>query len=138
MRHLVEQAGLTDRIEVDSAGTASYHSGEAPDRRARMVARKRGIDVGGKARQWKRADWDRFDYVIAMDQSNLRDLQETSPSLDHLKKLKLLREFDQDAPRGASVPDPYYGGEEGFDDVLDICAAACRELLEHIRREHRL
>jgi protein-tyrosine phosphatase len=138
MRHLVGDAGLARSIEVESAGTASYHAGEAADRRARQAAERRGIALRGRARQFKRADWDKFDYVLAMDLTNLRDLQESAPSHDHLKKLKLLREFDSEAPPGASVPDPYYGDDDGFDEVLDICQSACEKLLAHVRREHGL
>jgi protein-tyrosine phosphatase len=138
MRHLVQQAGLDGAIKVDSAGTASYHAGELPDRRARLVAKRRGVELSGRARQFLRSDWDHFDYVVAMDLSNMRDLQESVPSQDYLKKLRLLREYDPEAPRGASVPDPYYGGDEGFDDVLDLCEAACRGLLDQIRRAHGL
>jgi protein-tyrosine phosphatase len=138
MRHLVREAGLESRVSLDSAGTAGYHAGELPDRRARAAAARRGIEVGGRARQFERADWSRFDYVLAMDQSNFDDLRATCPSDAAAGKLHLLRSFDPAAPRGAAVPDPYYGGDDGFDQVLDLCLAACRPLLERVRREHGL
>jgi len=138
MRHLVREAGLDGRIEVSSAGTAGYHVGDPPDPRARAAGARRGICVDGAARQFKRGDWQRFDYVIAMDRSNHDDLAATAPDAKSLEKLHLLRSFDASAPKGADVPDPYYGGDEGFDHVLELCLAACRELLLHIRREHAL
>lgn len=138
MRHLVAEAGLGDRIAVSSAGTAGYHSGELPDRRARAAGQRRGVLVDGRARQFQRSDWQRFDYVLALDRSNYEDLAETLQSSDQRQKLHLLRSFDPDSPAGASVPDPYYGGDEGFDEVMDLCFSACRPLLERIRREHGL
>jgi protein-tyrosine phosphatase len=138
MRHLVREAGLESRVVLDSAGTAGYHAGESPDRRARAAAARRGIEVAGRARQFLRADWSRFDYVLAMDQSNFDDLRVTLPSDDVATKLHLLRSFDPESPAGAAVPDPYYGGDDGFDEVLDLCLAACRPLLDRVRREHGL
>lgn len=138
MRHLVEQASLEGQIAVASAGTAGYHTGEAPDRRARAAGKRRGVVVDGRARQFQRSDWQRFDYVLAMDRSNYDDLSEMLPSAELKKKLHLLRAFDPAAPPGASVPDPYYGGDEGFDEVLELCFSACRPLLERVRREHGL
>jgi protein-tyrosine phosphatase len=138
MRHLLEQAGLADVVEVDSAGTAGYHSGESPDRRARAAGRRFGVEVGGQARQFKRGDFQRFDYVLAMDRSNFDDLVELAPDAEARGKLHLLRSFDPASSTGASVPDPYYGGDEDFDDVVQICLAACAPLLERLRREHGL
>lgn len=136
MRHLVSEAGLAGRIEIDSAGTAAYHAGESPDRRATLTARRRGIELSSRARQFKAGDWERFDYVLAMDTSNLRDLDASVPSSAARDKLSLLRAFDPESPPDAGVPDPYYGGDAGFDEVLDLCEAACRGLLEHIQKEH--
>jgi protein-tyrosine phosphatase len=138
MRHLVKEAKLEGIVKVESAGTAGYHSGEAPDRRARAAGARRGIDIDGAARKFVRADWDRFDYVLAMDRSNYEDLESTAPAEVRAGKLHLLRSFDPVSPAGANVPDPYYGGDDGFDDVLDQCLAACRPLLERIRRERGL
>lgn len=138
MRHLVREAGLESKIQVDSAGTAGYHTGEPPDQRARAAGARRGIEIAGSARQFRRSDWSRFDYVLALDRTNRDDLARTAPSADVLEKLHLLRSFDPAAPPEASVPDPYYGGDDGFDLVLDLCLAACRPLLERIRGEHGL
>jgi protein-tyrosine phosphatase len=138
MRHLVREAGLEGRITVDSAGTAGYHAGDAPDRRACAAAKRRGVDIAGQARQFQRADFQRFDYVLAMDHSNQQDLAALAPNAAALTKLHLLRSFDPASPAGADVPDPYYGGEDGFDHVLELCFAACKPLLERVRREHGL
>lgn len=138
MRHLLQGAGLAEVVEVDSAGTAGYHAGEPPDARARAAGRRLGVEVGGRARQFKRADFQRFDYVLAMDRSNFEDLAELAGDAESQKRLHLLRSFDPSSPAGASVPDPYYGDDEDFDDVVRICLAACTPLLERLRREHHL
>ncbi len=136
MAMLVERAGLTERIELDSAGTSAYHIGERPDRRSAEAARRRGIELRGRARQFVTSDFDDFDYVVAMDKANLRDLEVLCRSVADRNKLSLLRDYDPESPKGAGVPDPYYGGEDGFDRVLDICEAGCRQLLEQLRRNH--
>jgi protein-tyrosine phosphatase len=136
MRHLVREAGLERSIVVDSAGTGSWHVGDSPDRRASAAGRGRGIEISGAARQFQRSDFAKFDYVLAMDSSNYDDLRELAPNADAKKKIHLLRSFDPGSPRDASVPDPYYGGAEGFDEVVELCLAACRPLLERIRKEH--
>jgi protein-tyrosine phosphatase len=133
MRHLVAEAGLTDRIFVESAGTSAYHLGEPPDRRSSLAARRRGVDIGNRGKQFTRRDFERFDYVLAMDESNLSELERLSTGSNVGEKLRLLRSFDPAAGERASVPDPYYGGEDGFDEVLDMCFAACVPLLTSIR-----
>jgi len=138
MRHLVREAGLEGTIVVESAGTAGYHQGEAPDRRARAAGARRGIPIDGRARQFLAQDFQRFAYVLAMDRSNFDDLAALAPETARAGKLHLLRSFDPASPAGANVPDPYYGGDDGFDDVLDLCLAACRPLLARVRREHGL
>ena len=138
MRHLVREAGLERVIRVDSAGTAGYHSGDPPDFRACAAGERRGILIGGAARQFERGDFQRFEYVLAMDRTNYEDLLALAPDADAKKKLHLLRSFDPSSPPGASVPDPYYGDEAGFDLVLELCLAACKPLLERVRREHAL
>jgi protein-tyrosine phosphatase len=137
MRHLVVERGLASVIEVDSAGTAAYHTGEKPDRRSTAAALRRGVELVGRARQFRHQDWQQFDYVVAMDQANFDDLAARAPKALH-SKLSLLLQFDPASESGASVPDPYYGGEQGFDQVVDLCFAGCRGLLEHIRHQHRL
>lgn len=136
-RHLLGQAGLDERVVVDSAGTGAYHLGKPPDRRAVAAARRRGIEVAGAARRFERADAERFDWVLAMDQENLADLRPLV-GLGGRARLQLLRDFDPAAPPGASVPDPYYGGDAGFDEVVEQCLAACAGLLVRVRAEHGL
>ena len=135
-RHLLAEADLTDAIVVDSAGTAAYHVGESPDRRSTATARQRGIVLEGAARRFEKADFERFDYVVAMDASNERNLHQLAPDDAAEEMISLLRDFDSESAAGAEVPDPYYGGADGFEDVLDICLAGCAGLLAHIRREH--
>jgi protein-tyrosine phosphatase len=137
-RHLVAEAGLTSAFEIDSAGTAGYHSGEPPDHRARAAGKRAGIPVGGEARQFVTADFARFDHVIAMDFANAKDLRRIAPSAEASAKIRLLRSFDPEAVANAPIPDPYYGEEQGFDDVLELCRTACRYLLEELRKESRL
>ena len=131
-RRFVADAHLSEKVVVDSAGTAAYHVGEQADARARSAGKRRGYDLNGRARQFARADFDRFDYVLAMDQDNLRALLKLAPSDAAKAKVRLLRSFDATATTGAEVPDPYYGGARGFDEVIDICERACRGLLETI------
>jgi protein-tyrosine phosphatase len=138
MKHLVAREGLSERVAVESAGTADYHTGELPDRRARAAARARGIDLDSRARQFVPADFDRFDYVLAMDSENECNLKRLAPDARARAKLRLFRSFDPTSPLGAPVPDPYYGGDDGFEQVLDLCEAACAGLVSHLRREHRL
>lgn len=138
MAHLLEKAGLEDAVEIDSAGTSAYHVGESPDRRSTAAARKRGIRLFGASRQFVKGDFKRFDYVVAMDTSNRSRLMALAHDEHARAKISLLRDFDPDSPADAEVPDPYYGGERGFDEVLDICLAGCRGLLDHLRAKHSL
>jgi protein-tyrosine phosphatase len=136
MRKLVADAGLAAHIDVESAGTSANHAGERADPRSRAAARARGIDLVDRARQFEPQDFERFQYVLAADRRNLADLSALAAGRP-VPHVTLLRSFDPASPSGAEVPDPYYG-EDGFDDVLDLCEAACRGLLEHIVREHGL
>ncbi|HXY76814.1 MAG TPA: low molecular weight protein-tyrosine-phosphatase [Steroidobacteraceae bacterium] len=123
-------------IEVDSAGTSGYHIGDAPDARARAAAARRGYDLSAlRARIVEPADFERFDLILAMDRENLRVLRRRAPATVH-QRLRLFLEF---APSGAAedVPDPYYGGANGFEEVLDLVEAATRGLLAHLRQQMR-
>lgn len=132
MRQLVEGAGLSAEVEVESAGTAGFHAGEPPDHRSAHAAAQRGILLEGKARRFDPPDWQRFDYVLAIDKGVMDSLRAGCPRGSE-SKLHLLRSFDPASPPGAGVPDPYYGGEQGFEHVLDLCDAACRGLLGDIQ-----
>jgi protein-tyrosine phosphatase len=133
MRALVRDAGLEKQIELDSAGTGSWHVGEPPDARATQTARRRGIAIEGAARQVQPSDFEEFDLILAMDSANLRNLRRLAPAAPTRAQVRLLREFDPAAGEDLDVPDPYYGGAEGFDRVLDLVHSACASLLEHLR-----
>lgn len=135
-RHLVEQAGLRDRIEIDSAGTSAYHIGEPPDARTTAVARRRGIVMKGTARQITERDLEEFDFVFAMDRENLANVRRLAKSGIVRAKIRLLREFDPQANGELDVPDPYYGGPRGFEDVHDMVERACASLLQHLRTQN--
>jgi len=123
-------------LEVDSAGTAGYHIGEPPDPRTRQAAARRGYDLTQlRARIVEPRDFERFDLILAMDRENLRALQHRAPETAH-ERLRLFLEF---APSGGpeEVPDPYYGGPNGFEEVLDLIEAATRGLLAHLRQRAR-
>jgi low molecular weight protein-tyrosine phosphatase len=138
MRSQVEAAGLARAIEIDSAGTGAWHIGDLPDSRARLEASRRGIELDSLARQFSTADFEHFDLVVAMDLDNVADLHALATHDGHRQKVRLLRDFDPHAPEGAGVPDPYYGGDEGFAEVFDLVEAACAGLVEHLQREHDL
>ena len=129
---LVDAAGMADQIHIDSAGTAAWHVGKRADSRSREEARKNGIELPSRARQFKPADFDRFDWVIAMDENNRTNLLRLTRTPADRAKIHMLRSFDPQSPAGASVPDPYYGGPQGFADVFDICMAGCVGLLKHV------
>ncbi|MDP2878850.1 MAG: low molecular weight protein-tyrosine-phosphatase [Sulfuricella sp.] len=130
-RHQVSETGQTDNIIIDSAGTHDYHIGAAPDRRAQQAALQRGYDLGGlRGRQVDAMDFHEFDYILAMDRENLANLFQVCPPHEQ-RKLKLFMEFS----RGFSereVPDPYYGGNQGFEKVLNMAEDAASGLLEEI------
>jgi protein-tyrosine phosphatase len=140
MRHLVREQGLEGSIEVDSAGTGGWHVGAAPDARASEAARRRSIVLEGAARQFAASDFDDYDLILAMDAENARDLLAIAPSEEAADKVRLLREFDpaSDGSGDLDVPDPYYGGDDGFDQVLDMVDAAARGLLERLRADGRV
>ncbi|HUP87869.1 MAG TPA: low molecular weight protein-tyrosine-phosphatase [Longimicrobiales bacterium] len=134
-RHLVAEANLNDRFEIDSAGTSSYHAGDPPDHRTTAVARKRGIELTGCSRAFVEEDLHRFDYVIAMDGENHAVIERTARKVTDMNaRIHLLREFDPVARGDLNVPDPYFGGGDGFERVHDIVDRSCRELLAHVRQ----
>lgn len=133
-RHVVAEAGLGDSISVDSAGTHAYHVGEPADRRARQAAERRGISLDGiHARRVDNSDFERFDYVLAMDRDNLRLLADQAGP-EHRERVSLFLDFCDAAEE--EVPDPYYGGAAGFERVLDLVEEASRGLLETLRSRH--
>ncbi len=130
-KHLVAKNGLTAAIESDSAGTHDYHIGDPPDARSQAAAGRRGYDLSAlRARQVGSDDFAEFDYVLAMDETNLTALRRLCPA-SHRERVKLFLEFAPEAGR-RDVPDPYYGGAQGFEDVLDLVELAAQGLLDHI------
>jgi protein-tyrosine phosphatase len=135
-RHLVRERGLEDAFEIDSAGTSGYHRGAPPDARSAETARRRGIEVAGRSRQAGAADLRDFDYVIAMDAENEAELRALAAP-GARARVHRLREWDPE-PGDGDVPDPYYGGPRGFEDVHDIVERAAAAFLDHLVAEHGL
>lgn len=135
---LAEEAGVAHKYEVDSAGTSGYHIGEPPDPRMRRVAAGYGLHYDGSARKFNRQDFDRFDLIIAMSPSNREDLFRLGRDLDHQNKIHLLREFDPHGGPDAPVPDPYYGGIQGFEEVYTIVERSCQGLLRELEKDEGL
>lgn len=134
-RHLVAQNDLQDIIRIDSAGTHAYHVGESPDRRAQATAQKRGIDLSGiRARRVIASDFEKFDYVLAMDRDNYMILNELCP-VGYEERLSLFLDFASTLSI-KEVPDPYYGGVKGFDVVFDMVEQASRGLLDDIQQRY--
>jgi protein-tyrosine phosphatase len=134
MRHLVKQEGLAARVSVASAGTGDWHVGAPRDARSRAVGAARGIPLEGAAQQFTSAHFDSYDHVLAMDRANRDELLRLARSPEDEAKVRLLRSFDAAAPPDAEVPDPYYGGARGFEEVFELCEAACRGFLADLRR----
>jgi protein-tyrosine phosphatase len=130
---LVDEAGLSDRVKVDSAGTLGYHAGEAADERMRRAAHSRGVNITSRARKFRPADFEEFDYILVADDHNMSELDRLATQQWQRGRLQLMMDFARakDAPR--EVPDPYYGGPEGFEQVLDLLEDACAGLLEAVR-----
>jgi protein-tyrosine phosphatase len=133
-RQKVAEHGLASQVQVDSAGTHNYHPASPPDARAQAAASKRGYDLSGlRARQITAADYAAFDLILAMDWDNLAMLQDDCPP-EHQHKLRRLTEFCQHCASNV-VPDPYYGGAQGFETVLDLVEDSCEGLLAHVRSQ---
>lgn len=133
-QRMVEQTGLSRHVEVDSAGTHAYHIGNPPDPRAQSAALRRGIDLSlQRARRVEASDFKRFDYLLAMDEENLKSLRAACPP-QYVHKLSLFMEYAPEL-RMHEVPDPYYGGASGFEQVLDLVEAASEGLLRHLRQQ---
>ncbi|MHC4996651.1 MAG: low molecular weight protein-tyrosine-phosphatase [Planctomycetota bacterium] len=128
MRKVVADRGVSNRIEVDSAGTIGFHMGEPADARMRQAASRRGYNLDSRARQIEAADLDTFDLIVAMDRENLAGIHRLENGNDHAHKIKLLSEYLDDTWE-IDVPDPYYGGESGFEHVMDMIEEACPAIL---------
>jgi protein-tyrosine phosphatase len=133
---MVDEAGLSSQFQIDSAGTGSWHVGERPDARAALVAREHGVELDSHARQVTENDLRDFDYVVAMDRDNLHTLERMAAASGGDAEIRLLRTYDPD-PDGDEVPDPYYGGVTGFENVYQIVRRSCESLLAHLRATAR-
>ena len=131
MRGLAADAGLAGEVEVESAGTGNWHVGDAPDPRSVAAAAERGVELTGSARQVDGPDFESFDLLIAMDRSNRDALLRLAPGDGSRHRVKLLREYGDAAE--LDVPDPYYGGEDGFAEVVEIVERCCAALLDEVR-----
>jgi protein-tyrosine phosphatase len=134
MLHLVEQHKLHDKFHIDSAGTAGYHVDEAPDTRTVRNAKKNGVDLSRlRARKFSSADFDAFDRIFVMDESNYRDVIRMTKDKGHHSKIDYLLNLSHQG-KNLPVPDPYYGREEGFEEVFQLVLKACQKLIEpHIK-----
>jgi protein-tyrosine phosphatase len=134
MNHLIEKAGLEGQIICDSAGTSGYHINEPPDPRMTAAARRQGIALTGHSRKVEPPDFEQFDLILAMDRDNYRTLLERERTGFHQGKIRLMCDFCSQSPE-TEVPDPYYGGADGFDHVINLLLDACGGLLEHVKQE---
>jgi protein-tyrosine phosphatase len=135
MNHLIVNRGLGDLIQCDSAGTSDYHVGAAPDLRMTQAARKSGITLAGRSRQFEILDFNTFDFILAMDQVNYQSLIMLDRTGQFQDKVRLICDFCQ-AFSDKDVPDPYYGGPDGFKHVIDLLTDACNGLLEYVIQNH--
>lgn len=134
-RQKVVKAGLSDKIQIDSAGTGDYHIGEDPDERTIEVARKNAIPIDHKARQFEKADLQTFEYIVAMDTDNLRNIQDMA-SQEITSRIILMLDYHDSGE--VNVPDPYFGGQDGFDNVFSLLDSSLENFLEFLKKEHQL
>ncbi len=138
MQSLVEEAGLEEIVEIDSAGTSSEHLGEEPDPRTHEAAAENGVTLTGTARQFEIEDFGEFEYVLSMDGENRDELSSLAPDEEAEEKIFLVRDFEPNARRDQDVPDPYYGGSDSFEETFRVLDRACRGLLVHLIDQHEL
>ncbi|WP_020394529.1 low molecular weight protein-tyrosine-phosphatase [Thiolinea disciformis] len=135
---LVRQRGWLEQIQIDSAGTHAYHIGSSPDERSQAAALERGVDLSQqRARQVRSADFEQFNYILAMDRQNFQALQALAANSEQRQRVYLMMDFAQ-RWQEREVPDPYYGGAQGFQRVLDMVEDASEGLLAHLAKQHRL
>ena len=133
MESLVRQEGLEKKILVSSAGVSGWHVGEPPDNRMQDTAKKHGISLNSRARHFQATDYKELDLVLAMDQSNLNTLKSLGSDFEAREKLFLFRSFDPQNDGNLEVPDPYYGGDQGFELVYEMVARTCPNILDHLK-----
>ncbi len=132
MERLVEEKGVADKFEIDSAGLYGGHAGDLPDARMRTHARQRGLNLTHRSRQVRESDFDRFDIIVAMDDSNYDRLRRMAPTVEDERKVVKMADFFTLHPWADCVPDPYYDGAEGFENALDLIEDGCETLLRNV------
>ena len=135
LQSIVDERGLTDRVEIDSAGMSSYHRGDLPDQRMRVHARRRGLELTHRSRPVEHADFERFDLILAMDDSNYDHLRELADSVEEMEKVHRIADYFRQYRACDCIPDPYYGGSEGFENVLDLLDDACQNIADMIEND---
>lgn len=136
MRRIVEREGLEDVITIDSAGIGGWHAGQLPDRRMRSHGAAHGYDFCSRARQFAPADFGRFDIIVAMDDENRADLMAMARTEEERRRIVMMAGFLRHHPGYTTVPDPYYGGDSGFELVIELLEDACEGLLEHLKERY--
>lgn len=131
MNHLITEAGMSDKIICDSAGTSGYHIGASPDRRMNAAAITKGIELQGKSRKLKPSDLQQFDLILAMDRENYQDILYLDREGKYESKVRLMCDFATDRNE-REIPDPYYGGQDGFNYVIELLFDACAGLLDYV------
>lgn len=135
-QHLVNERGLGSYFYVDSAGTSAFHIGEKANSKSRKVALENGVELKSRARRFDRNDLDEFDLILAMDSENFHNINDLDPKNSHSHKIKKMRDFDP-SPGDGDVPDPYYGGLDGFQNVYDVVYRSCDNLLDELEEKIR-
>lgn len=132
MQQIADERGISDKLTIDSAGISGYHSGDLPDRRMRDHARRRGLQLTHRSRQVRPDDFEQFDLIVAMDDSNYDHLRQMANSVEEMDKVAKAASFFRNHPHYDCIPDPYYGGEEGFESVLDLLHDACNTIADKL------
>lgn len=133
MRHIVEKRGLTNDIDIDSAAIGPWHIGELPDARMRRCGARHGYAFNSRARQLTSADFGRFDLIVGMDHENIRAIRAKARNREDEQKIRLMADFLRHHPNHSTVPDPYYGGERGFELVIELLEDACEALADELQ-----
>ncbi len=134
MQHIINETGFENYFEIDSAGTSAWHAGEPANSKSRSVAESHGVKLLSRARLFEKRDFDYYDLIIAMDHENRDNLMALAANDDHKEKVQLLREYDE-TPEDGQVPDPYYGGLSGFENVFQIVDRSCKNLFEQLKAQ---
>lgn len=135
MKKMIEDEGLSDRISVDSAGTSNWNEGNTPDERMRLHGSKKGYDFDSVARTFRSSDFDKFDYILVMDNNNYMNVKRLAKSEEDESKIHRMTDFSIDYSDHDHVPDPYYGGDDGFNLVMSLLEDACKGLLNEIKEK---